>query len=227
MTVIIATTRTEGFIAPITLEVEGQSERVWFDGDADIDFDGANGMNGQPAAYMVGDKGLEYLANGGMAMHDGHVIGIEDWFRDIVILGANKQPQVFPGGVIASKTSYRFPGKSLDDPSAYLDAATVPYIVVPPVCLEKTRGAVLGCLARATHLKSGRTAVGVVGDVGPRSKVGEISAAMAELLHIPNDRHGGGIDGQEIRYECCPGVPGEVNCEKIALMTMKGGYINA
>lgn len=227
MTVIIATIRSEGFVAPITLEVNGQSERGWFDGDADIDFDGANGMNGQRAAYMVGDKGIEYLANGGMQMRGGEVVPLHDWYKDIVILGADGLPQVFPGGIIASKTSYRRQGHSKDDPSAYLDAATVPYIVVPPVCLEKTRGAVLGCLARATHLKSGRTGVGVVGDVGPRNKVGEISAAMAELLHIPNDRHGGGIDGQEIRYEFFPGVPGEVNCEKIALMTMKGGYITA
>lgn len=92
---------------PILLQDDG---RVTFTADADIDADGANGQNGQQAAYMVNDVGSEYLANGGMQMNHGRVVSKSDWYRDIVILNEDGGPKAF-GDVIASKTSYEvFPG---------------------------------------------------------------------------------------------------------------------
>ncbi len=105
------------------------SLRVYFMADADIDADGANGQHGAPAAYREDDQGLESLANGGMRRVNGKVVCLHDWARQIVLLDTDNEPRVFPGGIIASTTWYRHPGMAADDPAAYVDSATEPYIV--------------------------------------------------------------------------------------------------
>lgn len=144
---ILGTITNEGFSCTIREDDDG---RVFFTADADIDADGANGQNGGPAAYKVGDTGSDFLANGGMAMKNGKVICAKLFARDIVVLGPDNEPKVFPGGVIASKTWYCHPGKAKDDPAAYVDSETVPYIVVNSLIVKKTVGVVRGCKARVT-----------------------------------------------------------------------------
>lgn len=180
--------------------------RVFFTADADIDADGGNGQHGGRPAYMVNDAGSEALANGGMAMRKGKVVGVTDWFRDIVILGPDGQPRVFPGGIIASKTSYRYPGKDKNDPAAYVDTETIPYIVVPPAIITGVGApVVLGCKARVTF--KGKSVDAVVADVGPRSKVGELSIAAARAVGIPSSPRNGGRKIFDVTYELWPGVP--------------------
>src|SRR5688572_16619339 len=127
---VLGTITGEGFTCPIQEDDDGV---VSYLADADIDADGANWQNGKVAAYMIWNKGSEHLANGGMGMAGGKVVGVQSWFRDIVILGSDGQPKEFPGGIIASKTAYRFPGAALDDPKAYVDSETVPYVCIPPL----------------------------------------------------------------------------------------------
>ena len=100
----------------------------------------ANGQSGGPAAYKADNSGTEDLANGGIAIRNGKVICAKSWARDIVILGVDNEPKVFDNGIIASLTWYRHPGSAADDPAAYVDAETVPYIVVPPLIVQATRG---------------------------------------------------------------------------------------
>src|SRR4051794_37994355 len=114
-----------------------------FRADADIDADGANGQNGKIAAYLANNKGSEDLANGGMGIRGGRVVGVASWYKDIVVLGDDGQPKVFPGGVIVSKTAYKFPSPAgisraewFQRPEAYVDSETVPYIVVPPAIIN-------------------------------------------------------------------------------------------
>jgi|SRR5882757_8737299 len=206
MSTVIDIITGEGFTSIATQEADG---RVHFIADADVDADGANGQHGKQAAYMVGDKGSEYLANGGMAMRDGKVIGATSWFKDIVILGKDGQPKVSPGGIIASKTAYKTPGMSKDDPAAYIDSETYPYIVVSPSTRNKAKGIVLGCLCKATNRETGRSSFGGVVDIGPKGRNGEVSIEMARLLGLnPNPRNGG-TDRQIILYEFWPGTPAE------------------
>lgn len=188
---------------------EDRDSRVFFLGDADIDADGANGQHGAQAAYMVGDRGSELLGNGGMGMRGGRVVGVTDWYRDIVICDEKGMPVVFAGGVIASKTSYRFPGRDPRDPAAYVDSETVPYIVVPPIVRTDTKGKVLGCKCCVTHKATGRAVLGVVADIGPRNKVGEVSIEMARRLGLPHSPRIGGTSAPVILYELWPGVPAE------------------
>jgi hypothetical protein len=191
----------EGFTCTI---VEDDDGRVFFTADADIDADGANGQNGGPAAYTDDDSGTEYLANGGMKRRNGKVVCAEDWARDIVILDQDDEPRVFPGGIIASMTWYRHPGKEADDPATYVDAETVPYIVVPPIIIQATEGVVRGCKARVTW--KGTSVDCVVADKGPRNKIGELSIAAARALGLPSSPKAGGTDEPEILYELWPGI---------------------
>lgn len=199
---IIATIIEDGYVCSITEDVDG---RVHFVADADIDADGANGQNGGPAAYRTDDSGSEALENGGMRIReDGKVICKANWARDVVILGADNEPRDFDG-VIASKTLYKYPGYRDDDPRAYVDSESVPYIVVPPQIIFGVHGVVCGCKARVSY--RGRTIDCVVADQGPSNLVGELSIAAARSLGInPSPRHGG-TDTPRVQYELWPGTP--------------------
>ena len=198
---VLATITGEGFTCPITEDDDG---RVHFMADADIDADGANGQNGASPAYKVDDSGTELLANGGMKIVHGKVICAVPGARDIVILDSDNEPKVFPGGVIASMTWYRHPGKPASDPAAYVDAETVPYIVVPPVIVTQTAGVVRGCKARVTF--RGKSVDCVVADRGPKNKIGELSIAAARAVGLPSSPRHGGTEKPEVLYELFPGV---------------------
>ncbi|WCM54369.1 septal ring lytic transglycosylase RlpA family protein [Pseudomonas sp. WJP1] len=184
---------------------EDDHGRVYFTADADIDADGANGQNGAPAAYMEDDSGSEFLANGGMKRVGGKVICAHSWARSIVILGADNEPRVFPGGIIASTTWYRHRHLALNDPAAYVDAETVAYIVVPPLIVQETRGIVRGCAARVSW--NGKSVDCVVADRGPSNRIGELSIAAARALGIPQSPRHGGLERAEVFYELWPGTP--------------------
>ncbi len=201
LTRVLGTVDGEGFTSVI---VQDDDKRVHFSADADIDADGANGQHGKQAAYMVGDKGSELLANGGMKMLNGRVVAAHLWARDIVICDRDGNPKVFPGGIIASKTAYKFHNQRADLPSAYVDSETYPYIVVPPLIRLKAKGVILGAKCRVTNLKNGKVAWGGVCDIGPRNRVGEISMEMARRLGINPSPRDGGMDEPHLLYEIFP-----------------------
>jgi hypothetical protein len=198
---VLGTIDGEGFTCTLFEDSDG---RVHYTADADIDADGANGQAGGEAAYRDNDSGSEALANGGMAIDGDRVVCAKPWARDIVILGPDNEPRVFPGGVIASMTWYRHAGKAIDDPSAYVDAETVPYVVVPPLVVQRTAGIVRGCRARVTW--QGRSVDCVVADRGPANRVGEISIAAARAVGLPSSPRDGGTEATDVLYEVWPGT---------------------
>ncbi|MDN2702048.1 glycoside hydrolase family 75 protein [Janthinobacterium sp. SUN100] len=183
---------------------EDDDGRVYFNADGKIDADGANGQSGAPPAYKEDDTGSDFLANGGMARVNGKVICKKEWARDVVILGSDNEPRVFPGGVIASMTWYRSPGKRADDPFAYVDAETVPYVVVPPLIVQATAGVVRGCKARITF--NGRSVDCVVADKSGFTSIGEMSIAAARALHINASPRSGGVSSTDVFFELWPGI---------------------
>jgi hypothetical protein len=200
----LAVLTREGFTARI---IEGDDKIVRFTADADIDADGANGQNGEIAAYRVDKKGSELLGNGGLGVKGGQAFFATSWGPDIAEVDEDGQPLVIDG-VIITKTAYRYPGET-DPRKKWVDAQTVPFIVVPPLIVRGVRGIVLGCRAFATV---GRKRIeGVVADVGPRTKCGEVSIAMAEALGIPSSPRDGGTNEPIVHYEIHPGVPATVN----------------
>jgi hypothetical protein len=207
----------------VRLEDGPEGEKITFTADADIDADGANGQNGARAAYMADDSGSELLANGGMGIRHGEAVGTTDWFKDIVVVESGK-PKVFPGGVIVSKTAYKIRGEQEDTPKRYVDSETVPYVVVPPVIIQKTQGVVRGCFARVTY--KGKSVDCMVGDVGPKRKVGEISIAAARDVGMNPSPRTGGEDRKIVQYEVFPGRKATINGVEYSLMRSDGTYVD-
>jgi hypothetical protein len=197
----------EKYVCKIVQDDDG---RVHYTAGATIDADGANGQNGGAVAYRVDDAGSDALANAGMARQGARIVCKHDWARSVVILGADNEPRIFADGLIASMTWYRHPFRAADDPAAYVDAETVPYIVVPPMIVKRTVGVVRGCLSRVSY--RGQHVECVVADLGPANKIGELSIAAARKLGIPSSPRHGGVEDPEVDYELWPGraAPGFV-----------------
>jgi hypothetical protein len=89
--------------------------------------------------------------------------------------------------------SYQNATAASDSTGQPLDAATLPFVVVPGVSSRwsyKTSGIAMGTAAVVIY--NGKVEYGVVGDVGPASIIGEASYAMAQNLGIdPNPKTGG------------------------------------
>ena len=178
----------------------------------EIDADGANGQTGGVPVYAP--KGftpapLDFLANAG---------GPGDWFGVVTDTGEEdgtpvKQNASGPApGAFVSATSYRWPELARIDPLAYVDAASVPYIVLPSHWRQEAIGVVLGCKAIVEDTKTGKIleAAGVL-DFGPRTKLGEASVACAEFFGVPSSAKDGGTSEKRFIYTFFPGIPAVIN----------------
>jgi hypothetical protein len=177
-----------------------------------IDADGANGQTGGVPVYAP--KGftpapLDFLANAGEP---------GNWFGVVTDTGKPsgtpvKQKAGDPApGAFVSATSYRWPDKSRIDPLAYVDAASVPYIVLPGHWRAQAVGVVLGCKATVKDTKTGKIldAAGVL-DFGPKAKLGEASIACAKFFGVPSSPKSGGTDEKRFIYTFFPGIPAVIN----------------
>lgn len=97
-----------------------------------------------------------------------------------------------------SETSLKNKGRSLN---AEIDL----FVVVPPVIIQRTKGVVLGSFCICHNQTNGMKARGVVGDIGPRAKLGEVSVAMARALGLSGSPLSGGTDAKVIEYTIYPG----------------------
>jgi hypothetical protein len=177
-----------------------------------IDADGANGQTGGVPVYAP--KGftpapLDFLANAG---------GPGNWFGVVTDTGENdgtpvKQAANDPApGAYVSATSYRWPNRLRINPMAYVDAASVPYIVLPSHWRAEAIGVVLGCKAIVEDTKTGKIleAAGVL-DFGPRTKLGEASIACAKFFGVPSSPKDGGTSEKRFIYTFFPGIPAVID----------------
>lgn len=135
-------------------------------------------------------QGCEALLHG-----DGHCSMLADADIDCDGSGGNpdNDPYFQPG------TTYHYQGKALN-------AYKVPFIVLPPSLIKGVAPVVLGCKARVLYRETGLIAYGIVGDVGPRTKVGELSVQMARRIGMPSNPNTGGTDDFRLcLYEWWPG----------------------
>lgn len=89
----------------------------------------------------------------------------------------------------------------------YLNADEDPYIVTPPAVEALVAPKVLGCQAEMLNTRTGLWTPGVVGDTGPRKKLGEMSALSARLIGVPPSPTTGGVSDHIIFYRIRPGIP--------------------
>jgi hypothetical protein len=164
------------------------SQAFFFVSGMTIDADGA------PNAYGPDDTGLDDLANAGVPTHWDGIITDED--GNPLIQG---ESDPFPGYYI-SCTSLSDLRKKFTDPTRYVDAAKIPYVVLPND-LADHGGARLGDFAVVMNLRNGKSSYAIYADIGT---TGEGSIALADNLGIWSDaRRGGQSDG--ILYLVFPG----------------------
>ncbi|HWM24403.1 MAG TPA: hypothetical protein VNP98_06230 [Chthoniobacterales bacterium] len=197
--------------------IEQDDGSVTFAAGATIDGDGASGQFGGPPCYApasYGGETLDILANAGSP---GNWYGVVTDREGTPIVQGPGDP--CPGAYV-SATSLRLldeNGKFLpaSSPFAYVDSATVPFMVVPPMIIRGVAGIVMGCRCVVTNTANGRSVEGVVADGGPSDHLGEISVACAKAIGVPiGSRHpanGGGASSPTIVYHLYPGTPAVVN----------------
>lgn len=177
--------------------IQDDDKRIYAIADADIDADGA------PHAYHpVSSMGLDDLKNAG---GPGHWWGlVTDETGTPIIQGPNDPAP----GFYVSSTAYQWKSFTKMDPRRYLNSETVPFMVVENFIRKRAKGVVLGCKARMTY--RGVSVDGVVGDLGPLYKFGELSMAAAKAIGIPSDpRRGGASAG--VKYEMWPDTPAVID----------------
>lgn len=139
-------------------------------------------------------RGLDNILNAG---------GPGNWFGVVTDNGeTNGTPIVQRSddpapGFLVSATALEDPTKDRTDPRKYLDAETIPYIVLPG---RMQGGASLGDFAMVVNRKNGQTVGAICGDIGPRVKIGEASIATANALGIPDSPRNGGVTSKIVSY---------------------------
>ena len=174
-----------------TLPVQKIGGAVLFAAGMYVDADGA------PNAYAPHDKGLDFTAN---AKNGGKFVSL--------VLHDNGQPVVQRSGrykgFYVSTTSLRKRSGRPTDPATYVNAAKIPYIVLPPEFMQRFDVA-LGDLALVTNRQNGRSSFAIFADVGPRGQIGEGSIALARALGLNADPRRGGTESPIIDYLVFPG----------------------
>lgn len=176
------------------------SKRIEFTADGDIDADGA-----YRAYHPKSQLGLDALSNAG---HPGNWWGIETNRNGTPFIQDATDPA--PGFYVSS-TAYQWEQFSRNNPLRYLDSEKVPFIVVENYIRNRAKGVVLGCKARVTNTKNGKSVDCVVGDMGPLVKIGELSIAAANAIGINGDPRRGGVDDPILKYELWPDQPSKLN----------------
>jgi len=153
-----------------------------------IDADGA------PNAYNPDDTGLDALANAGSPSHWDGIVSDREGNPFI-----QQETDPFPGYYV-SCTSLADKTKRPADPSRYVDASSIPYVVLPKEVADRG-GARLGDFAAVMNLRNGKSSFAIYADIGT---LGEGSVALANVLGIRSDARQGGTSGR-ILYVLFPG----------------------
>jgi hypothetical protein len=199
---------------PIWRQLE--SYVIFYGSGLSVDADGA------PNTYHPDNIGLDDLANAGA---QGFWEGLaQDENGDPYIQGPDDP---FPGYYV-SATDLTDRTKALSDPSRYVDASKIPYVVLPSG-MENQVAAHLGDFAIVFNLENSKSSPAIFADTGPPNRIGEGSIALADNLGLWSDaRHGGTTRG--ILYVVFPGSGNghprpieEINAEAERVFQVWGG----
>jgi Fungal chitosanase of glycosyl hydrolase group 75 len=167
------------------------SSAFFYESGMTIDADGA------PNAYHPDNSGLDDLANAGTP---GRWEGLaKDSYGEPYIQGPDDP---YPGYYVSS-TALADRSKPPNDPTRYVDASKIPFIVLPGG-MARQLGARPGDFAAVFNQRNGKSSFAIFGDVGPFDRIGEGSMALAENLGIRSDARNGGAR-RGILYLVFPG----------------------
>jgi hypothetical protein len=171
--------------------------------------------DGAPNAYHPDDKpnacpdrgrGIDCLAAAGYP--DG------SWWQTVLVADPADpdRPAVQTDGpykgYFVSMTSLRNTHRAgTADPASYVDAARVPYLVLPAPIYRTDGMGEMGDIGWAVNLDNGRSTPFVIADEGPVEQFGEASVAFWQALGgaAPNPRNGDGLPDGRVAYVVFPG----------------------
>lgn len=183
--------RNGQLIREVPIWQQSENDGFFYEAGMTIDADGA------PNAYNPQNTGIDDLANAG---DPGYWEALaKDREGKPYIQGPNDP---FPGYYI-STTALADRTKPFDDPTRYVDATKIPFIVLPGN-LARELAARPGDFAAVFNLQNGMSSPAIFADVGPVDHLGEGSVALAESLGIRSDARNGGARGR-ILYLVFPG----------------------
>lgn len=153
---------------------------------AKVDADGA------PNAYHPDDVGLNCIRDTGFRGLDCPANGgypSQDWWRSAIVPDPHNknvgyiQPSGEFKGFFVSQTSLKDAQKSDLDPTKYVNAATVPYLVFPGKFNRLSGTGTLGDAGYAFNLDNGKVSPFIVAEIGPSdATLGEMSIALGTAL---------------------------------------------
>ncbi len=156
-------------------------------------------VDGSPNAYCPDDKGLDALKNA--RRKDGSLS------PDVIVFGADDKPVIGENGCFISQTALQDATKSRTNPSRYVDAERIPFIVLPGIPKVGQNGLVPGDLAAVFHKVTQKLVFAICADVGPSDHIGEGSLFLAKELGFTKKQQNartGGVD-KGIFYVAFPG----------------------
>lgn len=163
----------------------------------EVDGDGANGQSSLPCYAPGGMASLDYLANAGAP---------GNWWGIAVDADSNPYIQTAqepaPGAYV-STTATTDPRFNVGNPGCYVDASSVPFIVIPSL---PRFGARLGNVGFALRLDTGDSTEFIVADIGPANQFGEASVKAASNLSYNSSPKDGGTSNLEVLYLIFPWV---------------------
>jgi hypothetical protein len=196
---------------------QSENSPFFFESSLSIDADGA------PNAYHPDNLGLDDLANAG-APGSWWGVGVDKNGEPLIQTSDDPSP-----GYFVSVTDLPDATKAAIDPTRYVDASRIPYIVLPDGPGAQT-GAHLGDFAIVFNLQDGKNSPAIFADSGPPNRIGEGSIALAENLGLWSDARSGGTT-RGILYLVFPGsgkgrprTIEEINSEAAQLFQAWGGY---
>lgn len=92
-----------------------------------------------------------------------------------------------------------------------LNADVDQYVVLPPQLRINPPEIMLGCKVFVENLRNGKSTWAVAGDVGPKTRAGEMSIACAKAIGLDPSPVSGGSNARTIRYTFHGGVAACVN----------------
>lgn len=179
----------------IVWSTSGRRHAIFYKSGFAVDADGAF------RAYHPDDPlGLDSLAHAGHPGNWWALVTDNEKRNGRPILQGPNDPA--PGFYVSTTALYDPDNPNVRDPRRYVDAADVPYIVLPPKALHFAQ---LSDFATVVNLQNGKISAAIVADEStPHLPVGEGSIALAKALGIDSDPRTGGKD-RDVAYIIYPG----------------------
>ncbi len=173
--------------------------------------------DGAPNAYHPDDVGKNCIKDSHVGLDCPENAGYPktSWWKEVLVadpIHSSQALQQTDGpfkGFFVAMTSLRSPAGVRADPSTYVDATRIPYVVIPSGFGALPHVAAQGDVGVATYLDTGKNITFIVGDSGGggEARLGEASIALYTALGFPNanPRTGAGLPPGKIQYVIFPG----------------------